>query len=82
MTVADFDDLFDELERYRDEINLKMHLASMDMKDEWQELEQKWDRFSAQARVSDSADSIGDALDQLGGELKMAYGRFRDALKD
>lgn len=80
--MADFDDLKEELERYRDEINLKMHLASMEMKDEWQDLERKWDRFSAQAGVGDSTEGIGGALDQLGGELKKAYKRFRGALSD
>lgn len=78
--MSDFDRLVEDLKKARDEIKLKLHLASMDAKDEWEDLEQKWDEFSTRADMNRSAEGVGDALDQLGGELKQAYLRFRNAL--
>ena len=40
--MADIDDLKRELKKLRGEMELKMHLASMEMKQEWAELEGKW----------------------------------------
>lgn len=78
--MSDFDRLVEDLKKARDEIKLKLHLASMDAKEEWTDLEQKWDEFSTRADMNRSAEGVGDALDQLGGELKQAYQRFRNAL--
>jgi hypothetical protein len=78
--MADFDDMKEELEQLRDEIKLKMHLASMDAREEWGGLEQKWDDFNARAKFAQSGEDIGDALDLLGDELKQAFVRFKNAL--
>ncbi len=78
--MADFDDMKEELEQLRDEIKLKMHLASMDAKEEWGDLEKKWDDFNARAGLAQSGEEIGDALDLLGDELKRAFVRFKNAL--
>lgn len=78
--MSEIDRLKQDLERYRDEIKVKMHLASMEMKEEWDELEKKWDHFMAQAKVSESAQSVGGAVDKLGQELKDAYKRIREAI--
>ena len=80
--MTDFDDVKEDLERMRDEIKLKMHLANMDMKEEWGGLEQKFEHFTAQTRARESAAGVGHAVDQLGNELKKAYLRFQNALKD
>ena len=78
--MSEIDRLKQDLERHRDELKVKMHLASMDAKEEWDELEKKWDHFVAQARVSESAQHVGGALDKLGAELKDAYKRLREAI--
>ena len=78
--MSEIDRLKQDLERHRDELKVKIHLASMDAKEEWDELEKKWDHFVAQARVSESAQSVGGALDKLGSELKDAYKRLREAI--
>lgn len=80
--MADMNELKADLERMRDEIKLKLHLANMDMKEEWSGLEHKFQEFTAQARVQDSAEGVGAAVDHLGGELKKAFTRFQNALKD
>ena len=71
---------FADLKRARDEINLKLHLASLEVKDEWGDLEGKWQSFSERAEVHRSADGVGAALGSLGEELKQAYQRIRKAL--
>jgi len=80
--MTDFDELKQELKGLRDELDLRMHLASMDMKDEWKELETKWDSFSNRAGLESSAESVGDALELLGDELKSGYQRLKGAIKD
>jgi len=80
--MADIEDLKKDLQRLRDEVEVRMHLASLEAKDEWRELEGKWDRFSAKAGLDNSAESVGQALGLLGDELKQGYRRLRDALKD
>lgn len=78
--MADFDDMKEELETLRDEIKLKMHLASMEAKEEWGDLEKKWDNFNAQAKLAQSGEDISGALSLLGGELREAFRRFKQAL--
>jgi hypothetical protein len=80
--MADVADLKRDLKKLRGELELRVHLASMEAKQEWQELEQKWQRFSSRARLEESAESVGDALELLGEEIKRGYKRLRAALKD
>ena len=78
--MADIDSMKQELEQLRDEIKLKMHLASLDAKEEWGGLEKKWDDFHARAKLSEAGDDIGSAVSLLGEELKQAFIRFKNAL--
>ncbi len=87
--VTDFDDIIEELKQKRDELRLQIHLASKEIKDEWNELEEKMEeysgkakQFSSDAKLKETGEGIGDALGQLGGELKRGYQRIRDALND
>lgn len=80
--MADVADLKRDLKKLRGELELRIHLASMEAKQEWKELEQKWQRFSSRARLEESAESVGDALELLGEEIKRGYKRLRAALKD
>ncbi|HLF30749.1 MAG TPA: hypothetical protein VI566_06935 [Xanthomonadales bacterium] len=80
--MVDIHDLKRDLKTLREELDLKMHLASLEAKQEWAELEGKWQSFSSRARLEDTADSVGNALVLLGEELKQGYKRLRRALKD
>ena len=87
--MSDFDDLIEDLKQKRDELRLQIHLGSKEVKDEWEELEKKMEDFSGKARkfsedakLRETGAGIGDALKQLGGELKHGYQRIRDALRD
>ena len=87
--MADFDDLLEELKQKRDELRVQMNLASREIKDEWEELEEKMEEFSSKAKeVADDAgfketgQGVGKALGQLGHELKLGYERLREATRD
>lgn len=80
--MSEFDDLIDELKQKRDELRLKIHLASKDAQDEWQELEEKMQDFSSRAELGKTGEGLGEALGKLGLELKLGYQRVRDAIKE
>ena len=69
-----------ELEELRDELALKVHLASMETRDEWEKLEAKWEKFSAQAHLDETSGNIGEALKLLGNEIAEGYRRIKRAL--
>lgn len=87
--MADIDEIVEELKQTRDELRVKINLASKEIKDEWEELEDKMDDFAGKARqfaqdakLKETGTGIGDALGQLGHELKAGYDRIREALRD
>ena len=80
--MSELDDLISDLKQKRDELRVQVHLASKEAQEEWQELEQKMDDFVSKADIDRTGEGIGDALNQLGQELKLGYQRIRDAIKD
>ena len=80
--MGEFDDLVADLKQKRDELRLKMHLASKEAQDEWEELEEKMQEFSSRAELGKTSEGLGDALGKLGEELKMGYKRVRNAIKE
>ena len=87
--MSDFDDLFEDLKKNRDELRVQIHLASMEVQEDWQELEKKMEGFSSKAKqfaneaeLKETSAGLGEALTQVGRELKAGYERIRDAVKD
>ena len=80
--MSELDDIIAEIKQKRDELRLQMHLASKEAKDEWEELEEKMEEFTANAKLEETGEGIGKALGQLGNELKLGYERIRKAVKD
>lgn len=81
----EFKKLFEKLRTERDEINLKIHLASMDAKEEFEEAEKKWRHVKAKA--SDIADDAVETTEEfitkskiVGEELKETYKRISTRL--
>lgn len=69
----------------RDEIGLRMHLASKDLRDEWEALEARWAHFQqGTGRVADatrtSGQEISAATRLLLKELVRGYQRIRSSL--
>ena len=80
--MSEFDDLVYDLKQKRDELRLKIHLASREAQDEWEELEEKMKEFSSKAELGKTGEGIGDALGKVGEELKLGYQRIRNAIKE
>ena len=80
------DQLLDELAKERDELRVQLHLLKAEARDEFEELEKKWQHFeSTMGRIGESAkESAGDisaAAEQLGEELGQAYKRLKNAIQ-
>ena len=80
--MDDFDDLTDDLKKQRDELRVRLNLASKEVKDEWEELEVKMQKFSTEAELAKTGSEISAALGLLGDELKLGYQRIRKTVKD
>lgn len=79
------DKIGEELKQLRDEIELQIHLASADARDEFGELEKKWEHFRARLDLvgkatEEAAEDVGDALELVGSELKKGYEKIRSLL--
>lgn len=77
-----FDDLIADLQQKRDELRVQIHLASKDIQDDWEELEDKMEDIAKKAGLEETGEGIGDAIELLGDELKNGYQRIRDAIKE
>ncbi len=87
--MADIDEILEDLKQKRDELRVQINLASKEVKDEWEELEEKMEDFSGKARqfaddakLKETGAGIGDALGKLGSELKQGYDRIKEAMRD
>lgn len=87
--MSDFDDMVKDLRQKRDELRLQIHLASREAREEWEELEEKMEDFSAKARkfskdagLKETGEGLGEALGKLGHEIKLGYERLRKSTKD
>jgi ribosomal protein S12 methylthiotransferase accessory factor YcaO len=83
----DFENLLEKLQVERDEINLKLHLASMEAKQEFEEAEKQWHRLKIKAvEIADeSVDTSEEFIAKakiVGEELKEAYYRIGKRLAD
>jgi len=87
--MTDLESLLEELKQKRDELRVRMHLASKEIKDEWEELEEKMEDFSGKAKqfandakLKETGEGLGDALGKVGHELKLGYERLKKAMQD
>lgn len=75
----------EHVKQQRDELQVKLHLAKADVKDEWARLETQWDEIkpkleAARDEVGKTAESVGTALGMAIDELKKGYERLRSRL--
>ena len=81
----EFNRLIEKLKMERDEINLKIHLASMDGKKEYEEAEKKWGELRTRAaEIADDAKETSEEIiakaKAVGEELKETYNRISKRL--
>jgi uncharacterized protein YicC (UPF0701 family) len=72
----------EHLKQQRDELQVQLHLAKADAKDEWARLESQWEEIkpkleAARGEVGRTAESVGAALGLAIDELKKGYERLR-----
>ena len=80
---SEFESLFETLKTERDEVLLKLHLASMDAKDEFIEAEQKWEELKVKAaeigdETKETSDEFVAKANIVREELKEAYHRIKE----
>jgi ElaB/YqjD/DUF883 family membrane-anchored ribosome-binding protein len=68
----------DDLKRAADEIKLKLHLAGMDAKDAWEEIQPRLADF--ERRVDAKADEVGEELKALGHDIKQRLANIKAKL--
>lgn len=70
-----FDNLLERLKQERDELAVRMHLGRADLRDEWDQLEPKWDAMKARAA------SLGDESDEVVEDIKAAFSLAADEIR-
>ena len=86
-TKLEINNLLEKLKSERDELKLKLHLASMDAKEEFEEAEKNWDKLKIKAaEIADDSKETSEELIAkakiVGEELKEAYVRISQRLTD
>ena len=61
----DLSKLKQDLQRARDEVEVQLNLASKELRDEWEELEHRWESFEARAQLEESSEAIRAILAEL-----------------
>lgn len=77
--------LLQQLERQRNELQVKMSLAKLEVSEEWGKLEKKWEQLKANApqmreELGATAGGVGAALKKAAEEIRDGYARLRKQL--
>jgi len=75
----DLEDTRDDLRRTADEIKVKLHLAGMDAKDAWDDIQPRLQDF--ERRFDSKAEEVGDELKALGNDIKQRLLNIKAKLK-
>lgn len=80
-----FQQVVADLERERDELKLKLHLAKADGRDEWAKLDGKLAELRLRADAAgnearDALDDVGEAAKKLADEIREGFKRVRKTL--
>ena len=75
---AQVDDMLDELQKSADEIRVKIHLGSMEAKDQWKELEPKLQELEKGAEKI--VERTGEELKSIGADLRSRFKKLKDDL--
>ena len=84
-TMDDLKKMVDGLKQQRDEINLQLHLAKSEVREEWDKLEPKWEDVKGKMdTVSEvagqTAESVTAAAGLIADEIKQGYDRIKKSL--
>ncbi len=79
------DELFQTVETLRDELEVQLHLAKADSKDEWKRLEKRYQeakrkRGPVTETIDETAKGVWSGLEQSLEELRDGYRKLRDLI--
>lgn len=74
--------LLSQLEQERDELKVKLGLAKLEAREEWQELEKKMETLRGRMKVlseeaKEASGDVGAAFDVVADEIKEGFDRLR-----
>lgn len=74
--------LVDRLRQERDELRVKLHLATAEARDEWDKVEAKWSEVEGRmpqvkAELKDAGGNLKAAMEMAAEEIKTRYERIR-----
>ena len=78
-TQERLEDIRAEIQQMRDRVKLKLHLASMELRDQFEELQPEMDAF--ERRAEGVTEDVGEELREGGQHLRKALRRILDELK-
>ncbi len=75
-------EILGRLETERDELRVKLGLAKLEAREEWQELEKKMDSLRGRLKVlgseaKEASSDVGAAAEALAGEIRDGFSRLR-----
>ena len=84
--LYDIDDIVESLKQQKDEIKLQIHLARAEARDEWPELEKKFDDFKIKAdslrkEAGETTGDVTEAAKLVGEEIKHGFDRMLKLIK-
>lgn len=91
--MSKFDDYKKQLEKtaaqlktQRDELKVQLNLGKAEARQEWQQLEDKWENFQFKSgkvfnEMGQTSDEVLETLKILGSELKDGYKRIRESIR-
>ncbi|MDA0977454.1 MAG: hypothetical protein O3B72_02750 [Proteobacteria bacterium] len=74
----DLDKAVENLKTLRDEIRVQIHLAKAELKDEWEELEPRFEQM--EDRLGSAAEETRQTVNVIAEELAEAYRRIKSRL--
>ncbi len=87
ISKEDLAEVWAKLRQERDELRVKIHLGTMEAKEEWEELEKKWQHL--ESRLAEKRDEVvevsrevSEGVELIAKELGAAYRRIREGLRE
>lgn len=84
-TLENLQKLCEDLKRQRDELQVKLHSATAEARDEWARLEARWEEAKAKLDIvrqetTKTTETVSIGLSLVLNELKNGYDRIRKSL--
>lgn len=79
------EDLIARVRTERDHLKVRMHLAGTELREEWDEVEKKWQKLetklaTAKKGARETSEEVRSAMSVVGQEISEAYRRIRNRL--